>query len=374
MTDPITHPNSSRLLRAAIWVAIGALIAAAIVCVVWVLLGDSNGMVGRAFLTILLLASFAGVAILESNLASRRPAWFALASMVTWVVILLIGAFLIWMPQANRYYGEGMERFAKFLGIVLILQLALLHIRLYLKAHDRRRTTFTSIVTYVTVGFVATLAVMLVLPLMLGEFARFLPIYWRVVVALAILAAVGTALVPLVNALFAPKRPREPRAVAPVAPVAPVMQWPTYADGATPLPVMPDGTPDWNAYYTGQPTYPQGYPVAPPPLPAQASAPSYPAAPGSAQPYASASGSWSTPSYPTAPGSPSAPAPSGSAQPVPPSESPAPPPAAPPAYGTPAPATSSGPAEQRPATPAEPTDEGPGDTQPYPPRPPLPPR
>ena len=126
MTDPITHPNSSRLLRAAIWVAIGALIAAAIVCVVWVLLGDSNGMVGRAFLTILLLASFAGVAILESNLASRRPAWFALASMVTWVVILLIGAFLIWMPQANRYYGEGMERFAKFLGIVLILQLALL--------------------------------------------------------------------------------------------------------------------------------------------------------------------------------------------------------------------------------------------------------
>ena len=260
MTDPITHPNSSKLLRAAIWVAIGALIAAAIVCVVWVLLGDSNGMVGRAFLTILLLASFAGTSILEANLASRRPAWFALASMVTWVIVLLIGAFLIWMPEANRYYGEGMERFAKFLGIVLILQLALLHIRLYVKAHERHRTMFTSIVTYVTIGFVVILAVMLILPLMLGEFARFLPIYWRVVVALAILAAVGTALVPLVNALFAPKT-HQPKALPDLPPV---MQWPTYADGATPLPVMPDGSPDWNAYYTGQPTYPQGYPVAPP--------------------------------------------------------------------------------------------------------------
>ncbi|MFT4136521.1 hypothetical protein [Microbacterium sp.] len=263
MTDPITHPNSTRLLRAAIWVAIGALIAAAIVCVVWVLLGDSHGMVGRAFLTILLLASFAGIAILEANLASRRPAWFALASMVTWVLTLLIGAFLIWMPPADLYYGEGMERFAKFLGIVLILQLALLHIRLYIKAHERHRTTFTAIVTYVTIGFVVILAGMLVLPLMLGEFARFLPIYWRVVVALAILAAVGTALVPLVNALLAP-RSREPRPHAPAVP-----QWPTYAGTTTPLPVMPDGTPDWNAYYTGQPTYPHGYAAAPPlpPLP-----------------------------------------------------------------------------------------------------------
>jgi hypothetical protein len=55
--------TTSPLLRAAIWVAIGALIAAAIVCVVWVLTGSQNGIVGRAFLTILLLVAFAGVAI-----------------------------------------------------------------------------------------------------------------------------------------------------------------------------------------------------------------------------------------------------------------------------------------------------------------------
>ena len=105
MSQPITSPESNKILRASIWVAIGALIAAALVCVVWVLIGDENGIVGKAFLTVLLLAAFAGVAILETNLAARRPAWLALASMLAWVLILLIGAFLIWMPTSG-YFGD----------------------------------------------------------------------------------------------------------------------------------------------------------------------------------------------------------------------------------------------------------------------------
>ena len=35
-------PMSSKLLRGAIWIAIGALIAAALVCVVWVLTASSG--------------------------------------------------------------------------------------------------------------------------------------------------------------------------------------------------------------------------------------------------------------------------------------------------------------------------------------------
>lgn len=286
MTEQTAPPPPNKIMRAALWVAIGALIAAAIVCVVWVLAGDANGMVGKAFLTIILLAGFAGVSIAEANMAPRRPDWVTLASMITWVAILLIGAFLIWMPDpTDYYYGFGGDRFFRFIAIGLILQGALLHVRLYLKAHQRYETTFTTIVTYVTIGLVAILAVMLVLPLLLSQEVDFRPLYWRVVVALAILAAVGTALVPLVNALFAPKKPRVAAPVAPMAysAPAPVLQWPTYADGVTPLPVLPDGvTPDWNAYYTGQPTYStpdeaeppvapghQGYPP-PPPLPPQA--------------------------------------------------------------------------------------------------------
>lgn len=275
MSHPITSPQSSKILRASLWVAIGALIAAALVCVVWVLIGDDNGIIGKAFLTIVLLAAFAAVAIAESHLASHRPAWLALTSMVSWVIILLIGAFLIWMPLSSSF-GIGAERFFRFVLIVLIIQGALLHVRLFVIASARHQTTFTTVVTYVTIGLVGILAVMLVLPLVTQEVVDYRPLYWRVVVALAILAAVGTALVPLVNALMAPKRPRahalapygqqpsgqQPTAL-PLAPQAAPLPWPTFADGVTPLPVLPDGTPDWNAYYTGYPT--MGYPAAPAP-------------------------------------------------------------------------------------------------------------
>jgi hypothetical protein len=296
---PRADAPTPSLLRAAIWVAIGALIAAAIVCVVWVLVGEQNGIVGRAFLTILLLAAFAGVAILDAHLAPRRPAWFALASMGTWVAILLIGAVMIWLPE--RYSWGGFSRFLQFLLIVLILQLALLHVRLYMKAFRRHDTSFTRVVAIITITLVVCLAVLLVIPLMLAEYLDLPEIYWRIVVAVAILAAVGTALIPLVNVLFAPKKPRPiagypaPYGAAPqqhqmlqqptgpyppqqpTVPYPPqqpsgpyppqqhaappveaatqeLLPWPTFVDGHTPLPMLPDGSPDWNAYYTGYPT------------------------------------------------------------------------------------------------------------------------
>lgn len=309
---PTERPRTSSLLRAAIWVAIGALIAAAIVCVVWVLIGDQNDIVGRAFLTILLLAAFAGVAILDAHLAPRRPAWFALASMGTWILTLLLGAVLIWMPE--RYSWIGFSRFIQFLLIVLILQLVLLHVRLYMKAFQRYDTAFTRLVAIITITLVVALAALLVIPLAFGEWLDLPEVYWRIVVAVAILAAVGTALIPLVNVLFAPKKPQQhpvpygyapaalpaspyvaapaqpgaaqqapaqpgavaypatqeavppaasaataaaptpPPVPAPEAPTQELLPWPTFVDGVTPLPMLPDGSPDWNAYYTGYPS------------------------------------------------------------------------------------------------------------------------
>ncbi|WP_137843102.1 hypothetical protein [Microbacterium sp. 2FI] len=309
MTDPRddaaqTDTPLSSLLRAAIWVAIGALIAAAIVCVIWVLVGSQNGIVGRAFLTILLLVGFAGVAILDAHLAPKRPAWFALASMASWVVALLVGAVMIWMPE--RYAWGGFSRLLQFLVIVLILQLALLHVRLYAKAFQRYVTPFTQVVAVITIALVVGLAALLIIPLVLSEYTDFPELYWRVVVAVAILAAVGTTLIPLVNVLFAPRRPRAPRptgiyapqqpqgypsyaqndpyAALPAAPAdhraaeAELLPWPNFADGYTPLPMLPDGSPDWNAYYTGQPT--PGAHVFALPQAAVEPAPVAPAAPG----------------------------------------------------------------------------------------------
>ncbi|MEV7631692.1 hypothetical protein AB0N64_04695 [Microbacterium sp. NPDC089318] len=246
----VDKPMSSKLLRGAIWIAIGALIAAALVCVVWVLIGDQDGIIGRAFLTILLLALFAGVAIAEAHLAERRPDWLALASMVSWIIVLLVGAVKIWLPHdVAESFGWVGARFFQFLLVIAILQLALLHVRLFVKASRRYVTTFTRVIVMVTFAMLAGLIAMLVFHLSFPDQFVYDDLYWRIVIALAILAAVGTTLIPLLNALFAPRAPRP----APVA--APQQMWPTYADGRTPLPVLPDGSPDFNAYYTGRPTY-----------------------------------------------------------------------------------------------------------------------
>jgi hypothetical protein len=211
----------------AIWVAIGALIAAAIVCVIWVLVGTQNGIIGRAFLTILLLAAFAGVAIIDANLADRRPAWFALASMVTWVITLLIGAghdldaralLVGWIQSGSSNSCSSCSSCSLFCCTSGSTR----------RPNSVTCTTFTQIVTIVTIVLVIGLAIMLVLPLMLGEWVDFLDLYWRFVVALTILAAVGTALIPLINALFAPKKPRPAYLDPP--PVAPAQALPALAD------------------------------------------------------------------------------------------------------------------------------------------------
>ncbi|WP_372984327.1 hypothetical protein [Microbacterium sp.] len=269
----VEKKNMSLLIRGAIWIAIGALIAAALVCVVWVLIGDQDGLIGRAFLTILLLAAFAGIAILEAGLAPNRPDWLALSSMVSWIVALLVGAVKIWLPEDDAFF-TGAERFFQLLLVVGILQLALLHVRLFTPAAQRHVTTFTRIIYIATIVFLGGLVAMLIFFLTFPHTFDYGELYWRIVVALTILAAVGTTLIPLLNALFAPRKPAGARAAAAAQSVAAAPAWPTYADGVTPLPVLPDGSPDWNAYYTGHPSpqpqqalpvapAPQGFPVAP---------------------------------------------------------------------------------------------------------------
>lgn len=307
---PATVPSSARtsppsLIRSAIWVAIGALIAAAVVCVVWVLAAPSSGIIARAFLTILLLAGFAGAALFDAYEAPRRSPWYMLASMVGWVVVLLAGAFKIWLPLRESEFGlldNGFTRFVAFVGIVLVIRLALLHLRLYLKAYARHVTAFTRGIAVVTVVLVVALALLLLVPMTLDQLD--LPeLYWRIVVAVAILAAVGTALVPLINALNAPRVPR--------APTPQLLPWPMYADGVTPLPAMADGTPDFTAYYTGYPsTTAQAiapvapHPVAPRPVApdaAKAAAPTTAAATAPAPAAAPAPGANPHPGYPPPP-------------------------------------------------------------------------
>ena len=363
-----SKPNASLLIRGAIWIAIGALIAAALVCVIWVLIGDQDGLIGRAFLTILLLAAFAGIAILEAGLAPNRPDWLALSSMITWIIALLVGAVKIWLPEdAGDYYGSGAERFFQLILVIGILQLALLHVRLFTPAAERFITVFTRVIYYLTLVFLVALVGLLVFFLTFPHTFDYDDLYWRIVVALAILAAVGTTLIPLLNALFAPRKPR------PTTPAAPALQqWPTYADGVTPLPVLADGSPDWNAYYTGQPSAPAAA-IAPAAYPV---APGYGVAVPAAQPYPVSQPAPVWPAQDAAPAAPEQPAhaPAAPEAPVSPgAEMPAAPAAPVEHPPVPTPAEPVPPAPEQPAPPAQ---GGHHSIQPgaFPPPPPLPPQ
>ena len=295
-----------KLIRGAIYIAIAALLLAAIVCVVWVFMPNQGSLIGRAFLTILLLAAFSGAVLLDANLAGNRPPWLVLASVVTWVIALLVGAVKIWAPMAPEefHYGSSMVRFMQLLCVVGLLQLGLLHQRLYWQAHRRYVTGFTRAIAIATTALLAAMILMLVFFLTFPYAIEYSEWYWRIVIALAILAAVGTLVLPLLNALFAPRERVERPASQPVAPPvaaypgmqAPVQQgWPTFVDGVTPLPVLPDGAPDWEAYRTGvpspgawvpgraapapQPAAPQAQPAPVQPAPQPAAAPQVPPVP-----------------------------------------------------------------------------------------------
>lgn len=244
---PSSRPEPTGMspaMRGVMWVAIFALIAAAIICVIWVLFTPENDVIGKAFLTIVLLAAFAGVALLDAHLAPGRPEWVVTASMASWVIALLCGLTLLWTP--TNYWYTGTFKTWNFLVIVVFLQLALLHQRLLWRAHARYVTSFTRILAVATTFFVLALLAMALVPLTLPDLFEYPDLYGRIMVALAILGAVGSALVPLVNGLFGPrKQPASQPAQTGLLP------WPTYADGVTPIPMLPNGQPDFEAQRTG---------------------------------------------------------------------------------------------------------------------------
>ncbi|MGO2189262.1 MAG: hypothetical protein ACTH4Y_13605 [Microbacterium gubbeenense] len=233
------------LLRGVMWVAIGALIAGAILCVFWVLLSPEGDVIPKAFLTIIALAAFAGMSLMDAQLAPGRTSWLVLVSMLSWVLVLLCALTLIWVPADNLFV---VAKVWYFILIVLFVQLTVLHQRIVWRAHTRHTTGFTRTLTVITSVFIVALLFMALVPLTLPTYFDYPDMYGRIMVSLAILGAVGTALIPLITAMFGPKR------VAAHVEAARTLPWPTYRDGVTPLPMLPDGQPDFDALRTGVPS------------------------------------------------------------------------------------------------------------------------
>ncbi len=265
-TENETASLLTEVRKKTLWISIGALILTALFSVGLVLFSPEAQVIGKAFTTVLLLAGFSGIIVLLTKVSEKQNPYVALVSMVSWILILLIGVVKIWWDlvpvDEYYYYLNSAGEFGQFVLIVGVIQLAVLHFSLYTRLFFGVKSKFHQITGKVTVLIVFAIAAMIVIPLTLTQY-DYSDFYWRGVVALSILGAVGTTLLPLVNALTRTDSKKTvidglPPAITPVAvpqvqEFIPVPQgWPVFSDGKTPLPILFDGSPDYQAFYSGQ--------------------------------------------------------------------------------------------------------------------------
>ncbi|MBF4607912.1 hypothetical protein [Curtobacterium sp. VKM Ac-1393] len=276
---------------------IGAVVAAGLVGIVAVLVGDFGRVAVQLLLTIVVVVVFALLSWYDADVSSRRSGTFAFASIVTSMYLLVAGLYKVWLVPTNPHGGDDLwlvgERFWHWIWLVGVARVALLHVHLLLVIHRRYPTPVLQVVAKTTVGVIGLLALLLSIPLLAPD-VHYAPGYWRFVWVVVILDLLGTVVVPLSNALFRPRgtasaaawpvpvapsavpvtawdatpTPDAPPAVttgaSPAVPPAAAagtgapryryephptssraLAWPRYVDG-TPLPALPDGEPDFS--------------------------------------------------------------------------------------------------------------------------------
>ncbi|SIT74376.1 hypothetical protein [Microbacterium sp. RU33B] len=301
MTDSQQGAGLSRGKRALLFIIVGGLAAAALVSAGFVVFGEQGDIVARALWTVLILTAFALIVLAETRV-QYRESWVLPLRVGGWVASAFIALFNSWDYRTD--IGDTIFLVPLTIVSIVVIQLAVLHITLMGRAFWRDPSPAIAMSAVVATVCAAAVAVMIVIPLLVRPDDLFGDTYWRIVVALAIIGTVATVISPLVRAIVRPRRPEasatghagestapaaypgqgaphtaqqmpsSPPAQAPAsyppqpgyaptgyAPQAPA--WPTYYGTPVPLPILPDGTPDWQAYHTGQPTpgsraYPQG--------------------------------------------------------------------------------------------------------------------
>jgi hypothetical protein len=287
----------SKVRPLALKAIVGSVIAAALVGVFSVLIGEFGPLSGKLLGTITLFIFFALCSWYDADVSAKRSPAFAVTSMGTTIYLLIAGMLYLWLPEpaiseSDPYgydsSGWGLDRFGSWVWITAVARVALLHAHILLVNKARFTTDAMQSMTKATLVLVVVLSIALTLP---GIFTStdFGELYWRFVGVVAILDVLGTILIPLIYSLFhrvpASERPpivnqvpgavyaAAPATAGPAAHLAPgaeaqpaaqpsawipsrnsyapsstQLQWPRYTNGQ-PLPAGPDGLPDFSRTY-----------------------------------------------------------------------------------------------------------------------------
>ncbi|MRG61246.1 hypothetical protein GE115_15430, partial [Agromyces sp. CFH 90414] len=252
MTTTTTPPRRTRAATAALSLAIGMLVAAALLGGFFIIVGDQANVAARAWMTLFLVAAFAGVVLLDASVGDGPNRWYLAASTVTNVVLVAVGLLKIWngwgQPADTADAGVWAEQIGRFVLVVLLLRVALLVTQLYgLYFVARAKSTASAVAGVVTLVLVWVTALILAIPAAFP--ALDWPDWWWRTAGATSLVALVSAIIPILVKAFEPKPPRP--APAPVqAPAAPF----AHPTGA---PVPP----------AAQPAPPVTPPTAPPAAP-----------------------------------------------------------------------------------------------------------
>lgn len=249
-------------------------------------IGTFEGRFERVFSTFALFAVFVLLTAFDTR-RGQKSEWYSPVALIANAYILALLLLVIWMTRYDPY-SLMWEIFWKSVYVILVIRLVILCCQLLLRAGDRLPPAVTRF-AFVTSVLAVLSGILFTAPAGIAAFDLSVPeLYWKIATALLILTALALSITLLLRWAYgsdareaarasrvsavppAPYRPGElPSASAPEASAAtsaghaatgapsgavpgqrPLLPWPTFPDGR-PLPVGPDGQPDFSALGPG---------------------------------------------------------------------------------------------------------------------------
>jgi hypothetical protein len=182
------------LARALLLLAIGALSLAALVAIGILLFGDFGETEGKILLTVLAIAGYSLLGLAATTALGREPLWLAPTGLGVSAVGFVLAVSLIWTTPEGSVLG-------RLMGTFLVLAVAMAHAALLLLLTRHAGGTAAEQVRRVTLVASSVLTAMLVVILL----ADWEPpeLYGRLMGAVAVLAVLGSLLVPILWKLSA---------------------------------------------------------------------------------------------------------------------------------------------------------------------------
>lgn len=200
MTEPSFQPPAALMgfRRVAIVFIIVSLSIAALFGIVTLLTGEFGEVQGKVLLTTLLLAAFSITALCHLAVVGRTLRVVGYAGIVVSGIAFVLGAVLIWRSWDS--WDESWDVILRVFGVFAVLAVSFAHANLLLLLAERRNPV-VRIGLFVTVGLIALLALLIILPIATngdipGDNGE---AYSRLLGVVAILDVLGTIVLPVLG-------------------------------------------------------------------------------------------------------------------------------------------------------------------------------